>query len=73
MTPNGSINGQDKSRCSLKSSFQVYFFSIFFKKLMMNIDCDKILEELDDSEDEFRSFIQKQLILQFIQIVFVKC
>ena len=40
MTPIGSRNGQDESRCYVNSSFQVLFFNIFFRTLIMNIDCE---------------------------------
>ena len=33
----------------------------------MNIDCDKIIEDLDNSEDDYRSYTQKIMILQVIQ------
>ena len=32
----------------------------------MNTDCDKIIEDLDKSEDEFIIYFQKILILQVI-------
>ena len=43
MTPTGLINGQDKSRCYVNSQFQVHFFNISNRKLVVNIDCDKII------------------------------
>ena len=39
----------------------------------MNIDCEKIIEELDYSEEIFRSYFQKILILQVIKHIFMKC
>ena len=38
----------------------------------MNIDCDKIIENMDNSEDDYRIYIQKIMILQVIQHIFVK-
>ena len=73
MTPTGLINGQDDSICYVNSSFQVLFFNIFFRQLIMNIDCEKIIENMDNSEDDYRYYIQKIMILQVIQLVFVKC
>ena len=39
MTPTGFRNDQDESRCYVNSTFQVLFFNIFFRTLIMNIDC----------------------------------
>ena len=72
MTPTGLTNGQDESRCYVNSSFQFHFFNIFFTKLVMNIECNKIIEHLDNCEYEFISDFRKFLILQVIQQTFVK-
>ena len=50
MTPSGFINGQEKSRYSFNYLFQVIFFSIFLGQLFMNINCDTIIENMDNSE-----------------------
>ena len=42
MTLTGFSNGQDESRFYANSSFQVLFFNIFFRHLIMNIDCEKL-------------------------------
>ena len=34
---------------------------------MMNIDCEKMIGNLDDSEDYFRSYFQKIVILRVVQ------
>ena len=36
----------------------------------MNIDCEKIIENMDHSEDDYRGYIQKIMILQVIQLMF---
>ena len=54
MTPAVFINGQYESRCYV-NSFQVSFSSFSFRHLIMNIDFDKIIKELDDSEYELIS------------------
>ena len=36
----------------------------------MNIDCEKIIDDLDGSEDEFISYFQKILIMRVIQQIF---
>ena len=36
----------------------------------MNIDCEKIIEQLDDSEDEFASKFQNIMIMQEIKRFF---
>ena len=36
----------------------------------MNIDCDKIIENLDNSEDNLRCHIQTIMILQVIRHIF---
>ena len=70
MTPNGLINGKYESICSVNSSFQVHFFNIYLRHLILNIDCDKITEYLEDSEDELSSNFQKILILRVVQHIF---
>ena len=67
MTPTGFINGQDESRCYVNSLFQVVFFDIFFSPLIMNIDCEKIIEHMDNIKDYYRGYIQKIMIPQAIQ------
>ena len=46
------------------------FFNILFRQLIMNIDCDKIIENMDNIEDDYRGYIQKIMILQVIQQIF---
>ena len=46
------------------------FLNIFFRRFMMNIDCEKIIEHMDNSEDDYRDYIKKIIILQFIQQIF---
>ena len=70
MTPTGFINGQDELRCYVNSSFQVLFFTIFLRQLIMNIDCDKYIEDLDKSEDYYIRYITQMVILQVIQRIF---
>ena len=73
MTPTGFMNGQDESRCYANSSFQVLFKNIFFRMLIMNIDYGKVIEHMENSEDDYRGYIQKIIILQAIQKIFVEC
>ena len=42
ITPIGFMNGQDESKCYVNSSFQVLFFNIFFRTLIMNIECENL-------------------------------
>ena len=42
MTPIGFINGQYESIFYVNLSIQVLFFNIFFRQLIMNIDCEKL-------------------------------
>ena len=44
MTTIGFRNDQDESRCYVNSSLQVLFFNIFFRTLIMNIDCERMLK-----------------------------
>ena len=47
------------------------FFSIYiFRTLIMNIDCDRMLKNLDNSIDDYNGHIQKIIILQVIQQIF---
>ena len=36
----------------------------------MNINCDKFLENMDNSEYDYKSYIQEIMILQVIQNIF---
>ena len=67
MTPIGFRNYQDESRCYVNSSFQVLFFNIFFKTFIVNIDCDRMLTNLDNSTEDYNGHLQKIMILQVIQ------
>ena len=66
MTPTGFINGQDESTFYVNSSFQVLSFNIFFRQLIMNIDCVKIMKHMDNIEDDYRGYTHKFMILQVI-------
>ena len=46
MTPIGFRNDQDELRCYVNSTFQVIFLNIYFRTLIMNIDCDRMLKLL---------------------------
>ena len=70
MIPTRFINGQDESICYVNLPFKVIFFNIFFRELIMNTNCDKIIENLDNSEDDYRNYIQKIVILQVIKHIF---
>ena len=70
MTPTGFINGQYESICYVNSSFQFLSFNIFSRQLIVNIDCEKVIGNLDNSEDDYRDYIQKIMILQVIQQIF---
>ena len=67
MTPIELINGQDESRCYVNWSFQGLFFNIFFIMLIMNIDCEILLTNLENSTDDYNGNLQKIMILQVIQ------
>ena len=56
MTQTGFINGQYESICYVNSFFWVIFFDIFFRQLIMNIDCNTIIKNLDNSKDEYISY-----------------
>ena len=71
MTPIGFRNGQYESRCYVNSSFQVLFFNIYiFRTLIMNIDCDRMLTNLDNSTEDYNGHLQEIMILQVIQQIF---
>ena len=44
--------------------------NIFFGQLIMNNDCEKIKENLDNSKDDYTCYITKTVILKFIQHIF---
>ena len=67
MTPTLIINYQYESRCYVNSSFQVRFFNIYFRQLILNIDYERFIEELYGSEYEFSANFQKNLTLRVIQ------
>ena len=70
MTPTGLINGQDESICYVNLSFKVLFLNIVFRQLIMNIDCENVIEHMYNNEDDYRGYIQKIMILQVIQQIF---
>ena len=70
MTLTGFKNDQDESRCYVNSKFQVLFFNIFFRTLIINIDCDRMLTNLDNSIYYYNGHIQKIMVLQVIQQIF---
>ena len=70
ITPIGFKNDQDESRCYVNSTFQVLFFNIFFRTLIMNIYCDIMLKNIGNSIDDYNDHIQKIMILQVIQQMF---
>ena len=67
ITPIGFRNGQDESRCYVNSSFQVLFLNIHLRTLIMNIDCDIMFKNLDNSTYDYNSHLQKIMILEVIQ------
>ena len=38
------------------------FFNIYFRTLIMNIDCDRMLTNLDNSTDDYNGHIQKNML-----------
>ena len=70
MTPIGFRNGQDESRCYVNFSLQVIFLNIFFRILIMNINCERILTNLDNSTYDYNGHLQKIMILRVIQQIF---
>ena len=50
--------------------FKLFYLIYIFRQLIMNIDCEKIIENLDNSENNYRGYIQKIIILQVIQHIF---
>ena len=71
MTTTGFINDKDESRCYVNLSFQVILFNIFFRQLIMDIDCEKIIHNLDDSEDDLRIYYQKIVVLRVVKHIFL--
>ena len=48
-----------------------FFYSIYiFRQLIMNIDCEKNIENTDNRKDDYRGYTQKIMILQVIQQIF---
>ena len=69
MTQIGFRNGQEESRCCFNSLFQVLFFIIYFRILIMNIDCDRMLTNMDNRTEDYNGHLQNFLIMQVIQQV----
>ena len=70
MPPNGFIDGQDESICYVNSPFQVLLFNIFLRRLIMNMDYENFIEHTNNSENDYRGYVQKIMILQVIQQIF---
>ena len=47
--------------------FKLFSSIYIFRQLIMNIYCNKIIENKDNSEDEYISDFQKIIKLQFVQ------
>ena len=47
-----------------------FVFTIFFRMLIMNIDCEIMLTNMDNSTDDYNGHLQKSMILQMIQQIF---
>ena len=47
-----------------------FFFNIFFRQLIMNIDCEINKYHKENSEDDYIGYIQKFMILRIIQQIF---
>ena len=48
----------------MNSSLQVKFYNIYFRQIILIIECEKITEYLDDIEYEFVSNFQNIMIMQ---------
>ena len=51
----------------LTRSFKLFSLIYFFRHLIINIDYDQIIENLDNSEDKYKIYFQKIMILHVIQ------
>ena len=47
------------------------FFNNVFRQLIMNTDFEKVIEHMNNIEDDYRGYIQKIMILQIIQNSFL--
>ena len=47
-----------------------FFLIYIFRTLIMNIDCDRMMKNLDNSTYDYNGHIQKIMILQVIQQIF---
>ena len=56
--------------CSVNSPFRVILFGIFFRQLIMNVDSEKMINNLDDSKDNIIIYFQKIVILWVVQPIF---
>ena len=70
MTLTEFINGKDEPRWYVNPYFQVLFYTIFSRHLIMNIDWEKMINNFDDSEYDFISYFQKIVILWVVQHIF---
>ena len=67
------MNQKHGFRCYLNSKFQVQYFYVFFRQLVMKIDCDIIMKKFDFDENNIDSNYQKAIILQELKIFLDKC
>ena len=51
MQPTEFINSQDESICNVNLSFQVHYFNMYFILIILNIYCDKIIDQIYYSEE----------------------
>ena len=70
MIPTQFINQKDESRYYLNSTFQVQYFNVIFRQVIVNIDDDLILKKLGFDDNNFAYKYQKAIILQELQNIF---
>ena len=67
--PPGFINNKYKTRCYFNATIQMLYFDILFRRLILNIDCDNIMNFIDRNDEKFAYHYQKILIVKELQIV----
>ena len=54
-SPPGFINQENETRCDLNATFQMLYFNVLFRQLILNIDCYTMMIGLDKKKLTFCS------------------
>ena len=69
-SPPGFINRENETRCCLNSTFQLLYFNVLFRELVLKINCYTMLNGLKRESQDFVHKFQKIMILRELEKCF---